>query len=145
MVACPACAEEPRPPPAVQPAAAVREPETPTIPARLRTLPSDDPVVRSVQDAMYVELRAVGFALADGGGAEDVDLLLTVAASASPDGRTRTTVTLSPTVGGHAMEDVSGHFLRSDQKLDPITIREVCQRVRRHYRRFRRTLTGTEE
>jgi hypothetical protein len=142
MVACSACAEEPRTPPAVPPAEA-REPEKSTIPARLRTLPSDDPVVRSIQDAMHVELRAVGFALMDG--AQDVDLLLTVAASASPDGGTRTTITLSPTVGGHAMEDVSGHFVQSDQKVDPITIREVCQRVRRHYRRFRRTLTGTEE
>jgi hypothetical protein len=143
MVACSACTEEPRTPPAVPPAE-VRERETSTIPARLRTLPSDDPVAHSIQDAMYVELRAVGFALMDGGGEQDVDLLLTVAASASGDGGTRTTVTLSTTVGGHAMEDVSGHFVRSDRKVDPITIREVCQRVRRRYRRFRRTLTGAD-
>ena len=139
--ACSACAEEPRTLPPQTPPATVPEPEALTIPLRLRLLSPDDPVARAVQQAVRVELQAVGFKVVDGG-AQDVELLLTAAASPSTGADTRTAITLSPTVSGHAMEDISGHFARSDQKVDPIIVREVCQRFKRHYQRFRSSLAG---
>jgi hypothetical protein len=96
------------------------------------------PVEALVREAVLRELTGAGFAVASSNPAGVVDLLLTVT-GASPDGgaQQRVAFTLSATVEGHEMEDVSGHFVLRGAAVDDVTVREVCQRWKRRYRRFR--------
>jgi len=117
---------------------AVPEPPKTTIGVRLRMLPPEDPTAR---DTLVAELKAAGFALVSEGA--DVDVLLTVAPPASGAADPRTTLTLSPTVSGHAMEDISGHYLRAEAP-DPVAVREVCRRLKRRYQRFHSAIAREE-
>jgi hypothetical protein len=144
VAACSAYSDELRAP-AVAPSSAEPEAAQPAV-VRLRTMTTDDAGARAVEEAVRMELRRAGFMVVDGGLAHDVDLLLTVASSAGAGAgaERRTMMTLSPTVGAHVMEDVTGHFVRSDEKVDPVTVREVCLRWKRRFHRFQGVVAGGE-
>lgn len=113
---------------------------------RLRTAGAGGRVPGALEEAVGASLGEAGFPVdhtAAGDG--DIDLVLTVVSMAESGGpATRTMFTLSPTVRGHAMEDITGHFVRSDGGIDRVTVREVCQRFRRRYLRLRTAMADGE-
>lgn len=112
---------------------------------RLRTAGAGCRVPGALEEAVGASLGEAGFAVDHTTGGGDIDLVLTVVSMAESGGpATRTMFTLSPTVRGHAMEDITGHFVRSDGGIDRVTVREVCQRFRRRYLRLRTAMADGE-
>jgi hypothetical protein len=103
----------------------------------LHTTGTTESASQPVFDAVARELRAAGFAVVGDAATGDVDLLLTMSVAPPDAGDTRrTTFALSAKIGLHEMEDVSGHYAVAEGAVDDVTLRVVCQKWRRRFRRF---------
>jgi hypothetical protein len=130
--------------PATSASPATEDVATVTIRLRATALEGADP--GAARGAVADTFAKIGLSIAGDTGARDADVLLTVASVVVAEGSAtrRTTLTLSTTVGEHEMEDISGHFVRADGGVDPVTVRELCQRWRRRYQRFQTALSREE-
>ena len=135
LVGC-AGALAPAVPAPTAPTAASPESEAESTPAIGLRGPGSEGMEAAVRAAVDRELTHAGFVVNSWTATQGIDMLVTV--TTSPVDATaphRIAFTLSATVDGHEMEDVSGHFVQRGAAVDDVTVREVCQRWKRRYRR----------
>jgi hypothetical protein len=136
---CAACDGDLPPPETAAPAASSAEPRQPGVSVRMHATALAGADAGPARAAVAAAFGGIGMSVVDDGqGTRDADVLLTVATMPVAVGSAarRTTLTLSTTVGEHELEDISVHYVRSDGAVDPVTVRDLCQRWRRRFQRF---------